>query len=121
MSKKTFALTSLRSTLRATRPTIVTSPITSLPLRHYAPGTWHTSANQGAGELSPLVAYAATHSVEAALVQLDSSPRGHAADLVQTPATPGIRPSAGDAQRLPAPPTCPARPGRCRRAGTPRT
>ena len=41
MSKKTFVLTSPRSTLRATRPTIVTNPITSLPLRHYAPGTWH--------------------------------------------------------------------------------
>ena len=83
MSKKTFVLTSPRSTLRATRPTIVTNPITSLPLRHYAPGTWHTSANQGTGELSPLVAYAATHSAEAALVQLGSSPRGLAADLVQ--------------------------------------
>ena len=83
MSKKTCTLTSLRSTLRATRPTIVTNPITSPPLRHYAPGTWHTSANQGTGELSPLVAYAATHSAEAALVQLGSSPRGLAADLVQ--------------------------------------
>ena len=83
MSKKTFVLTSPRSTLRATRPTIVTNPITSLPLRHYAPGTWHTSANQGTGELSPLVAYAATHSAEAALIRLDSSPRGLAADLVQ--------------------------------------
>ena len=83
MSKKTCTLTSLRSTLRATRPTIVTNPITSPPLRHNAPGTWHTSANQGTGELSPLVAYAATHSAEAALVQLGSSPRGLAADLVQ--------------------------------------
>ncbi len=83
MSKKTFVLTSPRSTLRATRPTIVTNPITSPPLRHNAPGTWHTSANQGTGELSPLVAYAATHSAEAALVQLGSSPRGLAADLVQ--------------------------------------
>ena len=83
MSKKTCTLTSLRSTLRATRPTIVTNPITSPPLRHYAPGTWHTSANQGTGELSPLVAHAATHSAEAALVQLGSSPRGLAADLVQ--------------------------------------
>ena len=83
MSKKTFALTSPRSTLRATRPTIVTNPITSLPLRHHAPSTSRTSANQGTGELSPLVAYAATHSAEATLAQLGSSPRGLAADLVQ--------------------------------------
>ena len=83
MSKETFALTSTRSTLRATRPTKVTNPITSLPLRHHAPGTSHTSANQGTGELSPLVAYAATHSVEATLIQLGSSPRGLASDLVQ--------------------------------------
>lgn len=45
----------------------------------------------------------------------------HRVPAIQTPATPGIRPSTGDAQRLPGPPTCPARPGRCRRAGTPRT
>ncbi len=83
MSKKMFALTSPRSTLRATRPTKVTNPITSLPLRHHAPSTSRTSANQGTGELSPLVAFAATHSAEATLAQLGSSPRGLAADLVQ--------------------------------------